>query len=522
MILSSADIVRALGADAIIRQEARLSVVDGRPGLDTDDYVYIYVDKYPTIDEFEATWKIWVQDNSGMGKYVLDAMTSLLPNFDFRGEHYTTTDFASDRTVVKTEAEKQLEQLVVERQEIKNDFSDLQKGLQDRLESVRDGIDGLDGKDGRDGRDGLDGLNGRDGRDLIATDAELFDLKDVESSPIPLKKGQVLTWDGDKWTNLYVRQATTYVGGGGGSGGGGGGGGQINSDTITSDTVPTEREDGKGALRDGDTWWKSDTGQLFVYYVDSDTGQWVEIDTGDGGGGGSFPEAPIDGKQYARQNAGWSVVNVPDQLVLSVNSQTGNVVLDADDISDNDTTNKFVTQAFLDDFDEAIESIENIQFQADAGYADFDFNGANLIILEGGTAITTAGNNERKITFDLDDTAATPGAYGGADTVSTFTVDQQGRLTASANVSIQITQSQVTGLSSALDNKADLDQIPTKTSDLTNDSGFITAGDIPPSGIEEAPQDGKFYVRANGAWVDLVTAIADLTIEGGVITSSAP
>ena len=83
MILSSSDILKILGADAIIRQEAKLAIVEGRPGIDTGDTVYIYIEKYPTIDEFEATWKIWVQDNSGMGEYVLNAMTALLPKFDF-------------------------------------------------------------------------------------------------------------------------------------------------------------------------------------------------------------------------------------------------------------------------------------------------------------------------------------------------------------------------------------------------------------------------------------------------------
>ncbi len=218
MILSSADILRVLGADAIVRQAARLSIVEGRPGLDTGDSVYIYVDKYPTVDEFEAVWKIWVTDNSGMGEYVVNAMSSLLPGFEFEGKFYTTRDFVSERTVIKTEAEKQLEQLAVERQGIKKDFSGLQKGLQERLSSVRDGRDGKDGRDGLDGRSGKDGRDGQDGRDIEATETDLFDLRDVEESLIPLEKGQVLTWDGSKWTNLYVRQTTSISGGGGGGG----------------------------------------------------------------------------------------------------------------------------------------------------------------------------------------------------------------------------------------------------------------------------------------------------------------
>jgi len=226
MILSSADILRILSGDAIIREEARVAVVEGRPGLGVEDVVYIYIDKYPVVDEFEATWKIWVQDNSGMGSYVLNAMTALLPGFEFNGKHYTTTDFASERTVVKTQEE-------IDREEFKERFSGLQKGLEDRLGTVRNGIDGKDGKDGIDGlpgRDGKDGRDGRDGRDINATDTELFELKDVEQG-IKMERGQVLTWDGSKWTNLYVRQSLSAGGSAVSTGGDTGG------DTGVSSTI---------------------------------------------------------------------------------------------------------------------------------------------------------------------------------------------------------------------------------------------------------------------------------------------
>ena len=46
---------------------------------------------------------------------------------------------------------------------------------------------------------------------------------------------------------------------------------------------------------------------------DPDTGRWTwGGHSSSGGGGGSFPEAPVDGEQYARQNAGWSVVEHPE------------------------------------------------------------------------------------------------------------------------------------------------------------------------------------------------------------------
>lgn len=229
MILSSSDILRILGADAIIRQEAKLAIVEGRPGLGTDDTVYIYIEKFPAVEEFEATWKIWVQDNSGMGEYVLDAMTSLLPNFDFKGDYYTTTDFASERTVVKTQED-------VDREELKSRFSGLQKGVEDRLNAVRDGRDGKDGRDGVDGLPGKDGRDGRDGKDLVATEAKLFDLQDVEQG-IQMERGQVLTWDGVKWTNLYVPKSFFSGGVASSSGGSNGGGGSSGGGDQVSATI---------------------------------------------------------------------------------------------------------------------------------------------------------------------------------------------------------------------------------------------------------------------------------------------
>jgi len=67
----------------------------------------------------------------------------------------------------------------------------------------------------------------------------------------------------------------------------------------------------------------------------------------------------------------------------------------------------------------------------------------NTIILNGGTGISSVGSASDTVTFNLDDTAVTAASYGDASTVATFTVDSQGRLTAAADVTIDITASQV-------------------------------------------------------------------------------
>lgn len=306
MILSSADILRILGGSEIIRLSARIKITDQKPTLSGDDQLLIYISRFPRVAEFEATWTIWLE-GEGEAELVAAEIKRLLPKVQVQPgliTTLTTTDFRSEHTQTAPEAAKP-QKAQIDTSAFEERFQSLQEDIEDRMLLV------TSGRNGKDGRDGAAGRDGRDGRDIDATQTELFDLKDVEQSRIPLKPGQVLTWDGEKWTNLYVRQSTTYVGGGGSGSGGGSGNGQINSDTITSDTPPTEREDGKGALRDGDTWWKSDTGAFFVWYADGDSGQWVEIESGEGGGGG-IPEAPIDGQQYARQDAGWSVVQMPE------------------------------------------------------------------------------------------------------------------------------------------------------------------------------------------------------------------
>ena len=58
----------------------------------------------------------------------------------------------------------------------------------------------------------------------------------------------------------------------------------------------------------------------------------------------SFPEAPNDGDAYVRRNQAWESLTHPTDLVTSVNSQTGAVALDTDDI-DEGLTNKYYTDA---------------------------------------------------------------------------------------------------------------------------------------------------------------------------------
>lgn len=102
----------------------------------------------------------------------------------------------------------------------------------------------------------------------------------------------------------------------------------------------------------------------------------------------------------------WQELLTPTDAVTSVNGQTGVVSLSASDVSAVPTTRSVSTS----------------------------------------TGLTGGGDLSADRTLALADTAVTPNSYGSATQVATFTVDQQGRLTAAANATIAIANTAVSGL----------------------------------------------------------------------------
>ena len=128
-------------------------------------------------------------------------------------------------------------------------------------------------------------------------------------------------------------------------------------------------------------------------------------------------------------------------------SGTLDLTVDASSVSDSYVTGATLSSGTL--------TLELSNGKPDVTASGFQFNltsdggvgqtvqlGDTLNLL-GGTGITGVGSATDTVTFNLDNTAVTAASYGAADTVATFTVDAQGRLTAAADVSIDITASQV-------------------------------------------------------------------------------
>jgi hypothetical protein len=150
----------------------------------------------------------------------------------------------------------------------------------------------------------------------------------------------------------------------------------------------------------------------------------------------------------------------------------------------------------------------------DSGSSQTISSGTDTLTITGGTGLTSVAGATDTITLNLDNTAVTAGGYGSANTVATFTVDAQGRLTAASNASVSITASQVSDFGSVAIVRADI-----------NAKGDLIVGSADNTPAILSVGTNGYFLKANSSaatgveWASIPTInniddIGDVTITG--------
>jgi hypothetical protein len=108
-------------------------------------------------------------------------------------------------------------------------------------------------------------------------------------------------------------------------------------------------------------------------------------------------------------------------------------ILDEDSFASNDAS-ALATQQSIKTYVDTQITAQDLDVAGDSGTVAIDLDSETFTI-SGDTGISTVAS-ANKIEIDLDNTAVTPGSYGSTTAIPTFTVDQQGRLTAASTVTV--------------------------------------------------------------------------------------
>ena len=162
-------------------------------------------------------------------------------------------------------------------------------------------------------------------------------------------------------------------------------------------------------------------------------------------------------------------------------------------------TNSLATKEYVDQ----VSGAATLTIATDSSGTDTIELDVDTLSILGGAPISTARTADNEITITLDDTAVTPGSYGSASAIPTFTVDQQGRLTAASTVNIS------TDLSVAGDTGTDT--VNLLDSDLT-----FTGGE----GINTAVTNNVVTIEAEEATASN-KGVASFSTDNFLVTSGA-
>ena len=223
------------------------------------------------------------------------------------------------------------------------------------------------------------------------------------------------------------------------------------------------------------------------------------------GGTGLDGSSAGNGTLLIGNGTGYTLTTLTAGEGLDVTNASGSITLSAEDATAGSGTGN-----------KGVASFEDTDFTATSGHitlattvlqsASADSGSAapvaSVLTIAGGTGITTSGTGST-VTATLDDTDVTASGYGAANTVGTFTVDGQGRLTAAADVSINILHTQVSDFDTGVRTNR-LDQMAAPTAAVAM-NGQLLSGLADPSGEQDAAT--KKYVDSTAQGLDTKASV---------------
>lgn len=238
------------------------------------------------------------------------------------------------------------------------------------------------------------------------------------------------------------------------------------------------------------------------------TGTWnADIVGAAYGGSGLDGSSAANGTLLIGNGSGYTLAALTEGQSIGITNGSGTISLDAD-----------IATAGAGSGTIGVASFESTDFVVSGGHVSLSGSGsANQLLTDSGTAtaangqlnvngtagvLATSGSGNT-VVFDLVATAVTAAAYGAADTVGTFTVDGDGRLTAAADVAISILHGAVSDFDAGVQENT-LDSLAAPVASVAMNSQTIT-GLADPVNAQDAAT--KSYVDSTAQGLDTKASV---------------